>query len=111
MKLARELSKRPGGRALYLFDEPTTGLHFEEVTRLVEILDRLVEAGHTVIAIEHNPDFLRCADYLVDLGPGGGEHGGYVVASGTPEEVMQKGESATGQCLRELQSPDRLPHA
>ncbi len=111
VKLARELSKRPGGRALYLFDEPTTGLHFEEVTRLVEILDRLVEAGHTVIAIEHNPDFLRCADYLVDLGPGGGEHGGYVVASGTPEEVMQKGESATGQCLRELQSPDRLPHA
>ncbi|MDE0212549.1 MAG: excinuclease ABC subunit UvrA [Deltaproteobacteria bacterium] len=111
VKLARELSKRPGGRALYLFDEPTTGLHFEEVTRLVEILDRLVEAGHTVIAIEHNPDFLRCADYIVDLGPEGGENGGHVVASGTPEEVMRKGESATGQCLRELQSPDRSARA
>ncbi len=102
VKLARELSKRPGGHALYLFDEPTTGLHFEEVGRLVEILHRLVEAGHTVIAIEHNPDFLRCADYIVDLGPEGGENGGYVIAAGTPEEVMRAAGSATGQCLARL---------
>ncbi len=102
VKLARELSKRPGGHALYLFDEPTTGLHFEEVSRLVEILDRLVDAGHTVIAIEHNPDFLRCADHIVDLGPEGGENGGYVVAAGTPEEVMRVAGSATGQSLATL---------
>ena len=87
---------------LYLFDEPTTGLHFEEVGRLVEILDRLVESGHTVIAIEHNPDFIRCADYIVDLGPEGGENGGYVVAAGTPEEVMAVSDSATGRYLKSL---------
>ncbi len=102
VKLARELGKSSGGKALYLFDEPTTGLHFEEVGRLVEILDRLVESGHTVIAIEHNPDFLRCADYIVDLGPEGGENGGYVVAAGTPEEVMEVAESATGRYLKSL---------
>ncbi len=102
VKLARELGKSSGGKALYLFDEPTTGLHFEEVGRLVEILDRLVESGHTVIAIEHNPDFLRCADYIVDLGPEGGENGGYVVAAGTPEEVMEVAESSTGRYLKSL---------
>ena len=102
VKLARELGKSSGGKALYLFDEPTTGLHFEEVGRLVEILDRLVESGHTVIAIEHNPDFLRCADYIVDLGPEGGKNGGYVVAAGTPEEVMEVAESATGRHLKSL---------
>ena len=96
VKLARELGKSSSGNALYLFDEPTTGLHFEEVGRLVEILDRLVESGHTVIAIEHNPDFLRCADYIVDLGPEGGENGGYVVAAGTPAEIMQAPVSAPG---------------
>ena len=102
VKLARELGKTSGGEALYLFDEPTTGLHFEEVGRLVEILDRLVESGHTVIAIEHNPDFLRYADYIVDLGPDGGENGGYVVAAGTPEEIMRVPESATGRYLKSL---------
>ena len=102
VKLARELGKSSGGKALYLFDEPTTGLHFEEVGRLVEILDRLVESGHTVIAIEHNPDFLRCADYIVDLGPEGGENGGYVVAAGTPDEVMEVAESSTGRYLKSL---------
>ncbi|MDE0035393.1 MAG: ABC-ATPase UvrA [Deltaproteobacteria bacterium] len=102
VKLARELGKSSGGKALYLFDEPTTGLHFEEVGRLVEILDRLVESGHTVIAIEHNPDFLRCVDYIVDLGPEGGENGGYVVAAGTPEEVMEVAESSTGRYLKSL---------
>ncbi len=102
VKLARELGKNSGGRVLYLFDEPTTGLHFEEVGRLVEILDRLVESGHTVIAIEHNPDFVRCADYIVDLGPEGGENGGYVVAAGTPEEIMQAPRSATGRYLKGL---------
>ncbi len=104
VKLARELGKSPGGTALYLFDEPTTGLHFEEVGRLVEILDRLVESGHTVIAIEHNPDFLRCADYIVDLGPEGGDNGGHVVAAGTPEEIMRVPESATGQYLKGMWS-------
>ncbi len=102
VKLARELGKNSGGKVLYLFDEPTTGLHFEEVGRLVEILDRLVESGHTVIAIEHNPDFVRCADYIVDLGPEGGENGGYVVAAGTPEEVMAVSDSATGRYLKSL---------
>ncbi len=102
VKLARELGKSSGGKALYLFDEPTTGLHFEEVGRLVEILHRLVESGHTVIAIEHNSDFLRCADYIVDLGPEGGEDGGYVVAAGTPEEVMEVAGSATGRHLKSL---------
>ncbi|MCY4442311.1 MAG: hypothetical protein OXE53_19140, partial [Deltaproteobacteria bacterium] len=87
---------------LYLFDEPTTGLHFEEVGKLVEILDRLVESGHTVIAIEHNPDFLRHADYIVDLGPEGGANGGYVVAAGTPEDLMAVTGSATGQYLKSL---------
>ncbi len=107
VKLARELGKSSGGTALYLFDEPTTGLHFEEVRRLVEILDRLVESGHTVIAIEHNPDFLRCADYIVDLGPEGGDNGGHVVAAGTPEEIMRVPESATGQYLKEMCSKHR----
>ena len=107
VKLARELGKSSGGTALYLFDEPTTGLHFEEVGRLVEILDRLVESGHTVIAIEHNPDFLRCADYIVDLGPEGGDNGGQVVAAGTPEEIMRVPESATGRYLKELYSQRR----
>ena len=105
VKLARELGKNSGGRVLYLlylFDEPTTGLHFEEVGRLVEILDRLVESGHTVIAIEHNPDFLLCADHIVDLGPEGGDKGGYVVAAGTPAEIIEAADSVTGQYLRSL---------
>ena len=102
VKLARELGKSSAGKVLYLFDEPTTGLHFEEVGKLVEILDRLVESGHTVIAIEHNPDFLRHADYIVDLGPEGGANGGYVVAAGTPEDLMAVTESATGQYLKSL---------
>ena len=100
VKLARELGKRSGDRALYLFDEPTTGLHFEEVGKLLELLDRLVEAGHTVIAIEHHPDFLMCADHIVDLGPEGGDDGGYLVAAGAPEEVMGVPGSATGQYLK-----------
>jgi len=102
VKLARELGKSTGGKVLYLFDEPTTGLHFEEVGKLVEILDRLVESGHTVIAIEHNPDFLRHADYIVDLGPEGGANGGYVVAACTPEDLMAVTGSATGQYLKSL---------
>ena len=108
VKLARELGKNSAGRALYLFDEPTTGLHFEEVGRLVEILDRLVESGHTVIAIEHNPEFLGCADYIVDLGPEGGEDGGYVVAAGTPEEIMEVAGSATGRYLKSLYASTAL---
>lgn len=102
IKLARELGKNAGGTALYLFDEPTTGLHFEEIGRLLDILDRLVESGHTVIAIEHNPEFLKCADYIVDLGPGGGEEGGNVIAAGTPREIMKVAASATGEYLKGL---------
>ncbi len=100
VKLARELGKKSGGKALYLFDEPTTGLHFEEVGKLMEILDRLVEAGHTVVAIEHHPDFLMRADHIVDLGPEGGDDGGYLVAAGAPEEVMGVSGSATGRYLK-----------
>ena len=100
VKLARELGKKSGGKALYLFDEPTTGLHFEEVGKLMEILDRLVEAGHTVVAIEHHPDFLMRADHIVDLGPEGGDRGGYLVAAGAPEKVMGVSGSATGRYLK-----------
>ena len=109
VKLARELGKKSGGKALYLFDEPTTGLHFEEVGKLMEILDRLVEAGHTVIAIEHHPDFLMRADHIVDLGPEGGDNGGYLVAAGAPEEVMAVSGSATGRYLKSCaESPGHL---
>ena len=110
VKLARELGKKSGGKALYLFDEPTTGLHFEEVGKLMEILDRLVEAGHTVIAIEHHPDFLMRADHIVDLGPEGGDNGGYLVAAGAPEEVMAVSGSATGRYLKTcVESPGPDP--
>jgi excinuclease ABC subunit A len=102
VKLARELAKRSTGRTLYLLDEPTTGLHFHDVRQLLGVLDRLVEEGNSVIVIEHNLEVVKAADYIVDLGPGGGSGGGCLVACGTPEEVAGVGESATGRCLREL---------
>lgn len=102
VKLARELGKSVRGQTLYLFDEPTTGLHFDEVAKLLETLDRLLEAGHTVVCIEHNMDLVKCADFIIDLGPGGGTDGGRIVAQGTPEEVMRVEESMTGQALRRL---------
>jgi excinuclease ABC subunit A len=102
IKLSRELSKAATGRTLYILDEPTTGLHFDDLKKLLHVLDRLVEAGNTVVVIEHNLDVIRCADWVVDLGPEGGDAGGHVVAAGTPEEVAKCGASHTGRFLRAL---------
>ncbi|HUT73631.1 MAG TPA: excinuclease ABC subunit UvrA [Armatimonadota bacterium] len=102
VKLAAELSRRATGRTLYLLDEPTTGLHFADIEKLLEVLNRLVDAGNTVIVIEHNLDVIKCADYIIDLGPEGGDAGGEIVARGTPEEVAKVGHSYTGQFLRAL---------
>jgi excinuclease ABC subunit A len=99
MKLARELSKRQTGRTLYLLDEPTTGLHFDDVRKLLEVLHRLTDLGNTVIIIEHNLDIVRNADYVLDMGPEGGERGGRVIAHGTPEQIATVAESYTGQFL------------
>jgi excinuclease ABC subunit A len=102
VKLATELSKIATGRTLYILDEPTTGLHFADVQRLLEVLGRLVEAGNSVVVIEHNLDVIKCADRLIDMGPEGGEEGGLVVAAGTPEEVAAEPSSHTGQFLSEI---------
>jgi excinuclease ABC subunit A len=102
VKLARELGRRATGRTIYILDEPTTGLHFDDVRRLLGVLDRLVEAGNTVVVIEHNLDVIKCADFVVDLGPEGGEGGGRIVATGTPEEVAAVTASHTGRYLRAL---------
>ena len=101
VKLSRELSKRATGRTLYVLDEPSTGLHTADVARLIEVLQSLVERGNTVLIIEHNPDIIKVADHLIDLGPEGGEEGGYLVAEGTPEQVAQVEASHTGRFLRE----------
>ncbi|TMB75474.1 MAG: excinuclease ABC subunit UvrA, partial [Chloroflexi bacterium] len=100
VKLSAELSRRDTGRTLYLLDEPTTGLHYADVERLLAVLHRLVDHGNTVVVIEHNLDVLKTADWLIDLGPEGGEKGGYVIAEGTPEQLAANRESATGQYLR-----------
>ncbi len=100
VKLARELSKRGTGRTLYILDEPTAGLHMEDIRRLLEVLNRLVDNGNTVVIIEHNLDVIKTADYILDLGPEGGDGGGYVVAAGSPEEVAEQANSFTGQYLR-----------
>jgi excinuclease ABC subunit A len=100
VKLATELSRRSNGRTLYILDEPTTGLHKDDIKRLLQILDRLVEAGNTVVVIEHNLDVIKTADYVIDLGPEGGEMGGSLIASGTPEEIADHPTSYTGQYLR-----------
>ena len=102
VKLATELSKRSTGRTLYILDEPTTGLSFDDVAALLRVLQRLVDFGNTVIVIEHHLDVIKNADYIIDLGPGAGDEGGYVVTTGTPEEVAQEGSSATGQYLNKL---------
>jgi excinuclease ABC subunit A len=102
IKLARELSRRATGRTLYLLDEPTTGLHFADVEKLLEVLDRLVEAGNTVLVIEHHLDVVKTADWVIDLGPEGGDGGGSIVATGTPEEVAAHPESHTGRALAEV---------
>jgi excinuclease ABC subunit A len=102
IKLAKELSKRATGRTIYILDEPTTGLHFADVHKLLDVLQRLVSLGNTVIVIEHNLDVIKSADYLIDLGPEGGSHGGRLVASGTPEEVARTRRSHTGHALKPL---------
>ena len=102
IKLAKELSRRQTGRTFYVLDEPTTGLHFEDVRKLLEVLQRLVDLGNTVLVIEHNLDVMRSADWIIDLGPDGGEDGGRVVAAGTPEQVMRSKKSFTGEALRKM---------
>jgi excinuclease ABC subunit A len=102
IKLARELSKVATGRTLYLLDEPTTGLHFEDVRLLLGVLDRLVARGNTVLVIEHNLEVIKCADWIIDLGPEGGDAGGQVVAEGTPETVAAHAGSHTGRYLKPL---------
>ena len=100
MKLATELSKRATGRTIYILDEPTTGLHTDDVRKLLEVLQKLTDAGNTVLVIEHNLDVIKSADYLIDLGPEGGSGGGTLVACGTPEEVAACETSYTGQYLK-----------
>ena len=100
IKLATELSRRSTGKTIYILDEPTTGLHFEDVRKLIDILQRLVDAGNTVLVIEHNLDVIKTADYLIDIGPEGGDRGGIVIAKGTPEEVAQMPQSYTGQYVK-----------
>ena len=102
VKLATELSKRSTGKTFYILDEPTTGLHFADIQRLLDVLNRLVDMGNTVLVIEHHPDVIKTADYIIDLGPEGGEEGGFIIASGTPEEVARKKESYTGQLLKKI---------
>ncbi len=104
IKLTRELSKKATGRTLYLLDEPTTGLHFHDVKKLLKVLNDLVDMGNTIVVIEHNPDVIKCADYILDLGPEGGDDGGDLVAVGTPEQVAKEPRSYTGQILSKILS-------
>ena len=100
VKLALELSKKSTGKTLYILDEPTTGLHFADVKKLLETLNKLVDQGNTIILIEHNLDVIKTCDYIIDLGPEGGDEGGNVVACGTPEEIAKVEKSYTGQFLK-----------
>jgi excinuclease ABC subunit A len=102
IKLSKELSRRSTGKTFYILDEPTTGLHFADIEKLLAVLSRLVDGGNTVVVIEHNLDVIKCADWIIDLGPEGGDKGGYVVAAGTPEQVMNVPESYTGQWLKRV---------
>jgi excinuclease ABC subunit A len=100
VKLAKELSRRATGRTLYILDEPTTGLHFDDVRKLLDVLHALVETGNTVLVIEHNLEVIKTADWIIDLGPEGGDAGGHIVATGTPEDIAECEASYTGQYLR-----------
>jgi excinuclease ABC subunit A len=102
VKLALELSRRDTGRTLYILDEPTTGLHFADIDLLLKVLHQLVDAGNTIVVIEHNLDVIKTADWVIDMGPEGGSGGGQVVAVGTPEEVAAHAHSMTGRYLRRL---------
>ena len=101
VKLATELAKRSTGKTIYILDEPTTGLHSEDVSKLIGILQRLTDAGNTVVTIEHNLDLIKTADYIIDLGPEGGDGGGTIVATGTPEQIANCDRSYTGSFLKE----------
>src|SRR5215510_8790830 len=107
IKLAKELSRRATGKTLYILDEPTTGLHFDDVKKLLDVLCRLTDLGNTVIIIEHHLDVIKTADWIIDLGPEGGSHGGRVMATGTPEQVAKVKKSYTGQVLAELLAKPR----
>ncbi|MDH5715321.1 MAG: excinuclease ABC subunit UvrA, partial [Candidatus Aminicenantes bacterium] len=112
-KLSRELSKKGTGKTLYILDEPTTGLHFDDIKKLLNVLDRLVDKGNTVVVIEHNMEVIKTADHIIDLGPEGGDEGGWIVAQGTPEELAQIPDSYTGIYLRkvlERKSEPPAPH-
>jgi excinuclease ABC subunit A len=102
IKLATELSKRSTGKTIYILDEPTTGLHFADVHKLVEILHRLADGGNTVVVIEHNLDVIKTADYIIDMGPEGGDRGGTVIAEGTPEEIVKNKKSYTGLYVKKM---------
>jgi excinuclease ABC subunit A len=107
IKLATELSRRATGRTFYVLDEPTTGLHFADIHKLLDVLARLVSMGNTVLVIEHNLDVIKTADYVIDLGPEGGDKGGQIVATGTPEEIAKNPRSHTGEYLRGVLSDER----
>jgi excinuclease ABC subunit A len=107
VKLATELQRRSTGRTIYVLDEPTTGLHFEDVNKLLGVLNRLVDSGNTVVVIEHNLDVIKSSDWVIDMGPEGGFRGGTVVAEGTPEDVAKVSASYTGQFLAEILKSNR----
>jgi excinuclease ABC subunit A len=102
VKLATELSRRATGKTLYILDEPTTGLHFEDIKRLLDVLHLLVDKGNSLLVIEHNIDVIKCSDWVIDMGPGGGKHGGMLVAQGAPKDVAKVKESLTGQNLKKI---------
>ena len=110
VKLAKELSKSSTGQTLYILDEPTTGLHFDDIKKLLNVLNRLTDAGNSVVVIEHNLDVIKTADYIIDLGPEGGDGGGEVIATGTPEEIAESG-TYTGDFLKEVLSENITAHA
>jgi excinuclease ABC subunit A len=107
VKLATELQRRSTGRTIYVLDEPTTGLHFEDVSKLLVVLNRLVDTGNTVVVIEHNLDVIKSADWIIDMGPEGGFRGGQVVAQGTPESISNIAGSYTGQFIKEILASNR----
>jgi excinuclease ABC subunit A len=111
VKLASELQKRSNGRTVYILDEPTTGLHFEDIRKLLQVINGLVDKGNSVIVIEHNLDVIKTSDWIIDMGPEGGSGGGTVVAQGTPEQVAAHPESYTGQFLVGLVTPEEPPVA
>jgi excinuclease ABC subunit A len=108
VKLATELGKTATGHTLYMLDEPTTGLHFADISNLLNVLNRLADLGNTILVIEHNLDVIKCADWIIDLGPEGGDGGGQIVAAGTPEMVMSNGDSYTGKYLGSHMRPSSV---